>query len=154
MKSLDFIFVGTVKNPAYASLEEFYRERIKHYVKASAVNVVKDAVGKSVLERKRRETDAILQLLAPKDVLIVCDEFGKSLTSRQFSQRLDSWCGMGPRVVFAVGGAYGMTEDIKHRCQYCLKLSDWTLPHELARVVILEQVYRAFTIFKGESYHH
>lgn len=154
MKSLDFIFVGQVKNPAYKMLEEFYRERITHYVKSSEVYLVKDSVEKAVLARKRKETESILEKVGEKDILIVCDEFGKSLNSVQFSQKLDSWCGLGPRLVFVVGGPYGMTEEIKYKCHYSLKLSDWTLPHELARVVVMEQVYRGFSILKSEKYHH
>lgn len=154
MKSLDFIFVGQVKNPAYKKLEEFYLERVGHYVKSTGVQLVKDGVSRDVLTRKKQETSGILEKISPKDVVIVCDEFGKSLNSRQFAQKLDAWSGMGPRLVFVVGGAYGMTEEIKHRSQSCLKLSDWTLPHELARVVVMEQVYRGFTILKGEKYHH
>lgn len=154
MKSLDFIFVGQVKNPGYKTLEAFYLERITHYVKESRVHIVKDSVEKSVLARKRKETEAILEKVSDKDVLIVCDEFGKSQSSVQFSQKLDSWRGLGPRLVFVVGGPYGMAEEIKHKCHYALKLSDWTLPHELARVVVMEQVYRGFSILKGEKYHH
>lgn len=154
MKGIDFIFVGRAEHPAYKQLEAFYSERIGHYVKSVDVQIVKDASARDIMTRKREETESILSRLGPKDVLIVCDEFGKALNSRPFAQKLETWMGMGPRVAFAVGGAYGMTEEIKHRCNYCLKLSDWTLPHELARVVLLEQVYRAFTILKGQKYHH
>lgn len=154
MKSLDFIFVGQVKNPAYKKLEEFYLERVSHYVKSTRVDIVKDGASRDILTRKKQETAGILDKITAKDVLVTCDEFGKSLSSRGFAQKLDSWCGMGQRLVFIVGGPYGMTEEIKHRSHYCLKLSDWTLPHELARVVVMEQVYRGFTILKGEKYHH
>ena len=83
------------------------------------------------------------------------DETGKSFTSRKFSQKIEQWAFMeGQNLNFIVGGAYGVDSLLKQKADHILSLSKMTYPHELARVVFLEQLYRAMTIIKGEKYHH
>ncbi len=83
------------------------------------------------------------------------DETGKEFDSRAFAKKIQTFYNAGhKRIVFVMGGAYCLSEDIKKRASLTLSLSSFTLPHELARVVFLEQLYRAHTILKGEKYHH
>lgn len=154
MKNLDFLFIGTSKNQSYKKLESLYLERVQHYQRSARIHYLKDQPHKNISLRKEKETQDLLKWITPKDVIVVCDERGKNLTSEKLSQKLDGWMGQGQRLVFVIGGAYGMTDEILSKAQFVLKLSEMTLPHELARVVLLEQVYRAFTILRGEKYHH
>lgn len=153
MKNLDFIFVGTAKDKNLCTLETAYHEKIKKYVSSHLI-LLKDSIEKNISVKKLKETDAITKQIKNSDILILCDERGKSLDSEIFSKKIATWQIQGQRVVFVVGGAFGMTEDISHRAQFTLKLSDFTFPHELARVILLEQVYRALTIQAGQKYHH
>lgn len=153
MKNLDFIFVGAAKDKNFYALETSYHEKIKKYV-TSQLNTIKDSAEKNIQVKKNKETDAISKQIKSSDVLILCDERGKNLDSEIFAKKISTWQIQGQRVVFIVGGAFGMTEDFLRRASFTLKLSDFTFPHELARVVLLEQVYRALTIQAGQKYHH
>lgn len=88
-----------------------------------------------------------------KGTLLVLDETGKSMTSKQFAAAMNDARDKGEHLVFLLGGAYGFNDTVR-KAGGCLKLSDMTLPHELARVCFLEQLYRAGEINKGSGYHH
>lgn len=104
--------------------------------------------------QKVKESDTVLKLMKPGDTLILCDERGKAFTSRGFSTYIEKTLSQSRgKIIFAIGGAYGFTEDVRQ--QYpCIKLSDFVLPHHLARLVLTEQIYRALNINKGTGYHH
>lgn len=153
MKKIDFIFVGLSKKSPYRELEEFYHERIQHYT-GSRILCLKDSSEKNQIIKIKKESEQISTKILPGDVVVICDERGRSLTSVALSERVVKWQLEGKRIVFVVGGAYGMTEEIVHQAHFVLKLSDFTLPHELARVVLLEQIYRSLSIVAGEKYHH
>ncbi len=87
--------------------------------------------------------------------IILLDEKGPQLTSEQFAKRLDQWRqGSHKRVVFLIGSAYGYDRTVYEMADEILGLSSMTLPHQICRIVFLEQIYRACTILRGESYHH
>ena len=153
MKALNFVFVGQSKDKNYRDLEAAYHEKISKYVTSHLVTV-KDSSEKNIPLKKNKETQNLLTKISRGDILIVCDERGVSLTSEKFAQKINAWQIQGQRVVFVVGGAFGVTEDFLKKANVTLKLSEFTLPHELARVLLLEQVYRAFTIQAGQKYHH
>ncbi len=153
MKQIDFIFIGQHKNKSYKSLEEEYHTRIKRYAK-SQITLLKDSSEKNIPIRNKKETGAILEKLGSGDFLVLCDEKGKTFDSIGFSKKLEDWRTQNQRVVFVIGGAYGFSEEIYKRANLKLRLSDFTLPHELARTSLLEQVYRGLTILNGEKYHH
>lgn len=86
---------------------------------------------------------------------ILLDEKGKSLTSTQLASKLDQWRqGSHKRLIFVIGSAYGFDPAVKEMANEVIRISDLTLPHQLVRLLMLEQIYRACTILKGESYHH
>lgn len=155
MKSIDFIFVGKSKNAAFAALEKEYHAKIHHHLPSSHIEIIRDAPA-DLPEDKRREKDAksIAALCTKSDVLIACDETGQSLDTIILSRKLRGWYELGQRVIFAVGGAYGMDLAALPANKTVLRLSDLTLPHELARIVLLEQVYRCLTLWAGTGYHH
>lgn len=117
---------------------------VKHEHFRGDVDAVKQAEGERVLKR-----------IHERDVVVVLDERGETPTSHELSEWIDGWRldGAG-RVVFVLGGAYGHAPEVRQRADKVLSLSSMVLNHEVARVVLVEQVYRAFTILDGVPYHH
>ena len=121
---------------------------------SSQITTLKDSTEKNTAVKNKKETASILDKIQPADFLVLCDEKGKGFDSKTLANKINSWRQDYQRIVFVIGGAYGFSEDIYKRANLKLKFSDFTLPHELARTVLLEQVYRSFTILGGEKYHH
>lgn len=110
---------------------------------------------KDPLKQQQEECDRILQKLEKLDgVICVLDETGKGMTSIKFSEELRKHFDRGDTITLVLGGAYGLTDAVRQRAQLVLKLSDMTFTHELCRIVVLEQLYRALQIQKGSGYHH
>ena len=102
---------------------------------------------------REKEAQAVLQKCTPRDVLVCLDERGKSLSSPELAAQLGRWRDEGRYVVFAIGGDEGHDESVRQRANLVWSLSKLVMPHRLARAVVLEQIYRAFTILRGEPYH-
>jgi 23S rRNA (pseudouridine1915-N3)-methyltransferase len=154
MKNFRFVFVGQAKNSSYKELENEYFTKVSRYVRGSQLLHVKDGNDKNTTVRNDKEGQAFLVQVPANAHLVLCDESGKSFDSPTFAKKLDQLLNERDVVVFGVGGAYGFSDAVKARSTLTLRLAPWTLPHELARVVLLEQVYRAQTILRGEKYHH
>jgi 23S rRNA (pseudouridine1915-N3)-methyltransferase len=118
--------------------------------------VIKDAdAGLPESERVRLEGERMLQIVRRDDYLICLDERGASMSSRAFAAFLDEISANASRTpCFALGGPFGLAEGVRSRAGLVLSLGPMTLPHELARVVLLEQVYRAEAILRKTPYHH
>lgn len=105
--------------------------------------------------QQRVESERIMAALKPGERVVVLDERGTHLTSPQFAGRIGTWRDQGVRkVVFVIGGAYGMTDEVRQRADLVLALSAMTFPHQLVRVLFAEQLYRAAAILQGSPYHH
>lgn len=131
--------VGKIKEPALA-------EMCDHYVKL---------IGRHCpIEVKELKNDAALRkALTPGDTVVALEVNGKTYTSTAFSKQVQAWVeGGGSRLAFLIGGAEGLPEDVSRVAHRQISLSTMTLPHRLARVILLEQVYRAFSIWRGEPY--
>lgn len=102
----------------------------------------------------REESERLLEAFGGEDVLVVLDERGKEMTTEQFSEFLGEKRDHGLSISFAVGGAYGLDDRVRERAHVVFKLSSMTLPHELCRLLFLEQLYRALNMLKGGKYHH
>jgi 23S rRNA (pseudouridine1915-N3)-methyltransferase len=152
VKRLDFLFVGKVREPHYHALESAYLAKIQNHVRAQIL-LVKDNAAADLAQRVQKETAALAAKLAPGDAVIVCAANGRAYDSCAFSQQVTKWRESAQRVIFVVGGAYGVTAEFA-AVHDILSLAPFTLPHELARVVLLEQVYRALTLLAGSGYHH
>jgi len=136
---------------------EMYTERIRHYVPFELVSIpdLKSTAALSADQQKVREGQGIITALNPGDRVVLLDERGEMLTSRKFSQRFQQRMSAGvKRLVFVVGGPYGFSEEVYARADARLSLSAMTFPHDLVRLLFIEQLYRAMTILKGEKYHH
>ncbi len=106
-------------------------------------------------QQKKAEGDLILSQLNPGDDLILLDEKGKTFTSVMFSQWIEKQMNAGSkRIVFVVGGPYGFSKDVYDKAKFKISLSEMTFSHQMIRLIFVEQLYRAFTIIKGEPYHH
>ena len=130
-----------------------YLDRLKHYCKFSLVEI---EAGKGEPDQiRRKETGIILKKVGEKDFLVLLDEKGKEVTSMGFAEIVKHHQNISTKnLVFIIGGAYGFSEEVYQRANMKIALSKMTFPHQLVRVLFLEQVYRAFTILKGEKYHH
>lgn len=136
---------------------EEYLSRIKRYVRVTTheIPALKNAGHLSRTEWKIKEGEKIRQFLAPSDFLVLLDERGKEMSSVEFSSFLNHrFSGSQKTLTFVVGGPYGFGDSLKQQAGLQLSLSRMTFPHQLVRLVFVEQLYRALTILKNESYHH
>lgn len=102
---------------------------------------------------REKEGELLLEKVSPREVLVCLDERGKLLASPELAERLGRWRDESREVVFAIGGDEGHGDAVRKRADLVWSLSKLVLPHRLARVVVVEQLYRAFTILRGEPYH-
>ncbi|MDE6651508.1 MAG: 23S rRNA (pseudouridine(1915)-N(3))-methyltransferase RlmH [Paramuribaculum sp.] len=136
---------------------EMYLERLKHYTSAELVYLpdLKSTSSLSIDQQKQKEGQLILNYFTQGDKVVLLDERGDSLTSRKFADSIERAALAGvKRVVYVVGGAYGFSQEVYERADAKLSLSAMTFPHDLVRLIFIEQLYRAMTILKGEKYHH
>lgn len=136
---------------------ETYRSRLRHYVQFSLVEIpeLKNMSSFSKEQIKEKEGLLILKNLKDSDDVILLDEHGKEYTSVGWAGMLQKKMAAGGRnLVFVVGGAYGFSEQVYRRASSLVSLSKMTFSHQMVRTIFVEQLYRAFTIMKGEPYHH
>lgn len=101
---------------------------------------------------RSHESDAILGRLRPTDFVILLDERGENITSPALSERLQA--NLGKDIVFVIGGAYGVNDALRQRADFVWSLSKLVFPHQIVRLILVEQIYRAQTIMQGHPYHH
>ncbi len=136
---------------------DIYMSRLSHYVKFSLNEIpeLKNVSALSKDEIKSREGELILKNLRPDDFVVLLDEHGKEYTSMEFSKKLENrLAGSSNDIVFVVGGAYGFSAPVYARSNSKISLSKMTFSHQMVRAIFIEQLYRAFTIMRGEPYHH
>lgn len=136
---------------------DIYASRMKHYFPFSIVEIpeLKNAASLSQEQIKTKEGELILKNIKPNDDVILLDERGREFSSMEFAKVLqDKISYTGKDIVFVIGGAYGFAEVVKQRSNSKISLSRMTFSHQMVRAIFVEQLYRAFTIMKGEPYHH
>lgn len=154
---ITFICVGQVKKSPIAEASADYLKRIKRYAPAEVVEVKDEAASPKVPRDDvlKKEGHRILTALGTGGYNVILADTGSSMTSHAFSKFIEGLMNQGRKNVnFVVGGAYGLHKDVYGAADLVLSLSAMTLPHDLARLFLYEQVYRAFTIIKGEPYSH
>ena len=146
--------VGKPRDRHLAAAIEEYETRAARYWPL-AVAEVREASGRGVspIETRRREGERLLERVPSGALLFACDERGERLTSSDFATLLVQARDGARDVAFVIGGAYGLDDAVRKAAGHVLQLAPWTLPHELARLVLAEQLYRAGTIARGEPYH-
>lgn len=151
-----FLIIGKTAFDYLKVGEEVYQDRLKHYCSFERIEVqdVKNPKNLSKEEIKRKEASSILAKLSPNDFLVLLDENGKVFSSNEFAIWIEKRQSLPQNIVFLIGGAYGFDGSLYERMNMKLALSKMTFSHQMVRVIFLEQLYRAFTIIKGEPYHH
>jgi len=145
--------VGRPRDPDLASAIRNYETRAARYWPLDVREVREEPARGSPPEIVREKEGERLLIAAAGSRLVACDETGDALTSQQFAEWLQEARERARDVTFAIGGAYGLAQAVRDRADRLLKLAPWTLPHELARLVLAEQLYRAGTIVRREPYH-
>lgn len=146
--------VGKPRDPHLAALTAKYEERGRRYWDL-LVQELKGAgtSGSSAEIVRRKESDRLRAAVPPGSLIVVCDEKGKEFDSTQLAAWMTRERDRSSTVVFLIGGAFGIDDELKKEAHLRLALSRLTLPHELARLLLAEQLYRAGTIMRGEPYH-
>ena len=136
---------------------DIYTTRMKQYFPFSIVEIpeLKNVASLSEDQIKTKEGELILKNIKPAEDVILLDERGREFSSVEFAKVLqDKISYIGKDIVFIIGGAYGFSEAVKQRSNSKISLSKMTFSHQMVRAIFVEQLYRAFTIMKGEPYHH
>ena len=136
---------------------DIYASRLKHYIPFSIIEIpeLKNVSALSKDQIKIREGELILRNVRPADDLILLDERGKEHSSVEFAKVIqDKISYAGKDIVYVIGGAYGFSDAVYRRADSKISLSRMTFSHQMVRAIFVEQLYRAFTIMKGEPYHH
>jgi 23S rRNA (pseudouridine1915-N3)-methyltransferase len=134
-----------------------FTNRLQHYFKTewTLVPVPKSTGMLSEIDLRRKEADTILDWLEKDDYLVLLDEKGKSFSSEGLATFLQTRANESTKkIVFLIGGAFGVDEKVKKRAQFVWSLSSLVFPHQLVRLILAEQLYRAATIIRNEKYHH
>lgn len=136
---------------------DIYMSRLKHYVPFSIIEIpeLKNVSALSKEQIKTKEGELILKNLKPTDEMILLDEKGRMFSSMEFAGFIkDKMTYATKNIVFVIGGAYGFSDEVYSRASSKISLSRMTYSHQMVRAIFAEQIYRAFTIIKGEPYHH
>lgn len=148
------LLVGKTDRGHVAEGVAAYFERLARTVTVEQIVLPEAGRGEPAYQQ-RIECERILAALKPGERVVVLDERGRAMTSPQFAERLGSWRDQGARqIAFVIGGAYGLTDEVRERADLVMALSAMTFPHQLVRVLFAEQLYRAFSILGGSPYHH
>lgn len=154
---ISVVCVGTMREAPLRELLDRYASRIPYYMpfEISVIPDIKGGKGMTADVQKQREGEAILARTAPGDFVVLMDERGREMTSREFAAFIDRKASTLSRsLTFVIGGPYGFSQAVYDRADMLMGLSRMTFTHEMARVLTVEQIYRAQTILRGEPYHH
>lgn len=146
---IKIICVGKLKEDYLKKAMEEYKKRITKYSKIEMIELEDESNG-NILEKEKTK---ILKHINEKDYVITLEIDGSSIDSMELSKKIESIYLNYSNITFIIGGSYGLHDDIKKRSNYALSFSKLTFPHQLFRVMLLEQIYRSFKIMHHETYH-
>ena len=155
--TIKLLAIGKTDSASLHQLITDYEKRLSHYIKfeLDIIPDIKNVKNLSEIEQKEKEGELIIKKLNNTDVLVLLDENGKQLDSIEFSKYLQKKMNSGlKQLVLAIGGPYGFSAAVYAKAQGKLSLSKMTFSHQMVRLFLIEQVYRAFTILRNEPYHH
>jgi len=150
---LRLLSVGRDRSGLYAPAVDEYAKRISRYVKFAVEEVPEARRAAGTPRARDEEAESLLGRIEDGERVVLLDERGKETTSHEFARRVGAWIEGAKDVTLVIGGSDGHGEAVRARAVESLCLSRLTLAHRLARLVLLEQIYRAFTILRGEPYH-
>jgi 23S rRNA (pseudouridine1915-N3)-methyltransferase len=148
------VAVGRIRDSNLRAVCDEYAQRTRRYTKLEIREVAEGTRGRPSAETtRRREAEALMRAIPDDSKVVALTRQGTAPASRDFAVRLGRWREQALNVAFVVGGAHGLDESVIARSEEQLSLSPMTLPHEVARLLLLEQIYRGHTILRGEPYH-
>lgn len=155
---ITLLCIGKNKEKALCQLENEYVKRIQPFSKLQVIEVKDESNVHMERDKeaeliKEKEGKRVLEKIRPQDFVILLDLHGKMPDSISFSNQLESWFMKSSNLVFVIAGSLGPSSDLVKRADYRWKLSDLTFTHLMTRILVLEQIYRAFMIQNGRSYH-
>lgn len=149
---IKIICVGKIKEKFFKEAIEEYTKRLSKYTKLQIIEVEDvNLPNESLIKQKEKEL--IEKNINEKDYVITLEIEGNELNSIELSKKIQELEQTNPNITFIIGGSYGLDEKLKQRSNYKLSFSKLTFPHQLFRVILLEQIYRAYKIKNNESYH-
>ncbi len=146
---IKIICVGKIKENYLKDAIGEYTKRLTKYIKLEVIEVNDFAS----FDAKEKEADLILKHISRDDYVITLEIEGKQVTSEELSKIIDNQMINSKNIVFVIGGSYGLSNRVKNISNYALSFSKLTFPHQLFRVILLEQIYRSFKILNNETYH-
>lgn len=150
----ELFFIGKTTDKYLNEGIEHYLKRLQHYLPIS-VQMITPSTQSNKTKVLQEEAEAMLSKISSRDLVIILDENGQQITSVELAGKLQKWMLESySKVIFVTGSAYGFSETIKARANYTLSASRFTFTHQMIRLILVEQLYRAMTIVRNESYHH
>lgn len=149
---IKIVCIGKIKERYISDAIDDYKKRLSKYTKLEIIEL-DNYNSQNIEEVLTNEKNNILKYIKDKDYVITMEIEGKQLTSLEFSDKIQEIFNYNSNITFIIGGSYGLHQGIKQRSNYSLSFSKMTFPHQLFRVVLLEQIYRAFKIQNNEAYH-
>lgn len=156
---ITIVAVGKMKEVPMVKVMEEYIKRLGKYCRLNIIEVPDEKAPENISQKemdqvKRAEGNGILKHISDGQYVIALDIRGKMLSSEELAEKLNSLALKGDsRVAFIIGGSLGLSDDVLKRADFRLSFSPMTFPHQLMRIILLEQIYRAFKIIRGETYH-
>ena len=151
MMTINLICVGNLKETFSKQEQEEYLKRLSAFCKVNVIEIKEQNQFENSYVTLEKEGEEILKKL--KGYIILCDIKGKGLSSPALAEKLENLMQTNSEISFVVGGSYGVCEKVKSLSKEKISFSPMTFPHNLFRIMLLEQVYRAFTIINGKTYH-
>lgn len=149
---IKIICVGKIKESFFREAIVEYEKRLSKYTKLQIIEV-SDESDPAAEVCMRKEAVQIIKNIGDKDFVITLEIEGKKMNSVELAKKTDALLINYPNITFVIGGSYGLDKSVKERSNFALSFSDFTFPHQMFRVVLLEQIYRSFKIINNESYH-
>ena len=148
---IKIITVGKIKEKYFRDAVDEYVKRLSKYTKINIIEVPDENF--DIPKTLEKEKESILKYVSDKDYVITMEIEGKELTSVELSKKINDTLIQNSDITFIIGGSYGLHDDIKKISNYALSFSKMTFPHQLFRIMLLEQIYRSYKILNNETYH-
>lgn len=156
---INIISVGKIKEDYFKKAIEEYEKRLKAYCRVNFIELKDESEGKNLSDKDidiilDKEGKRILEKIKERSFIIVLDILGRSIDSVEFSKKIKDIMLDGiSSIDFIIGGSLGISQEVKDKANYSLSFSKFTFPHKLMKVILMEQIYRAFTIINNKTYH-
>jgi 23S rRNA (pseudouridine1915-N3)-methyltransferase len=148
---------GKTTDKHVGGIADLYLSRIRKYIPFEIITLpdIKNSANLPVQEQKLKEGKKLIHSICNDDYVVLLDERGREFRTVEFSEWMErAFMISRKRIVFAIGGPWGFSDEVYERADFMISLSKMTFPHQLVRLLFLEQLYRVFTIIRGEPYHH